>query len=329
MKLSSKQITISIICALSTWAQAADAPAAAAGGSFKVINSIKTGDASQIFGLLTDTSNRRLYVAKLGGVEVMDLDTGATVGTVAISGAISAVALALDLQRGYATNATTHQVITFDLKSLRVLNTKPSGGSEPTSLEFETKNKRVFVSHRKGGVLGVFDGQTGNPLSSLSLGGALRGVATDTRGGVFIADEERNGLHYVDAKELKAKGLISTWPASAPTSITVDDKERRLYVATASGRMVVVDPDIGQMVGYVPIGKGAGGVAAQFLPNRFVRLFVPTADGQLTVVANAKLTATVESSTNPAGMASTAVAVDNKTGRAFVASASDILVLGK
>jgi DNA-binding beta-propeller fold protein YncE len=109
--------------------------------------------------------------------------------------------------------------------------------------------------------------------------------------------------------------------------VLLDDKERRIYVASASGRMVVLDPDIGQVVGYVPTGKGDSGIAAQFLPNRLVRLFVPSGDGQLTVVQNIKLNAYVEGTLPAAGIQPTAVAADVKTGKAYVAGPSGVLVL--
>jgi len=46
-------------------------------------------------------------------------------------------------------------------------------------------------------------------------------------------------------------------------------------------------------------------------------------------VANAKLTASVESTVKPDGLHGTAVAVGGKSGKAFLANATDILVLSK
>jgi DNA-binding beta-propeller fold protein YncE len=307
-------------------------PAAAAdlkADSYKVMTTIKSDAQGPVLALRADTAARRLYVARQGVLEAIDMDSGSRAAKLAVPGAVSAIALAPDLNRGFAASASDNSVLVFDLKTLQLLKTVKSGGTEPAGIEYDPRTKRVFVSHRKGGTLGVLAADSGEVVGSVALGGKLRGVAADTRYGIYVADEERNGLHVVDARELKVKGLISTWPATKPTSLTVDDKERRIYTATASGRMVVIDPDIGQMVGYVPIGAGEGGIAAQFLPNRFVRLFVPTADGQLTVVANAKLTATVESTVKPEATPGTAVAVDGKSGKAFLANANEILVLSK
>ena len=313
-------------CALAS--HAADAPAAGAGNAFKVATTIKTDAQGEIHGIRSDTAQRRLFVARQGIVEAIDLDSGTKVGQLAVPGRAAAVVVAGDIGRGFVASSSDNSVTIFDTKTLQVVKTVKSSGSEPAALEYEPKTKRVFVSN-KNGRLTVLSAESGDAVGNVNLGGKLRGVVVDTRGNVFVADEDSNVLHVVDARDLKPKGQIATWPATKPTAMTLDDKERRIYVSTASGRMVVIDPDIGQMVGYVPIGKGDGSIAAQFAPNRFVRLFVPTADGQLTVVQNAKLTASVESVVPGGAAKGTAVAVDGKSGKAYLASASDILVLSK
>ncbi|CAN7769562.1 hypothetical protein LJR084_007534 [Variovorax sp. LjRoot84] len=322
-------LAIAAALVLALPASAAEPKADKKAEAYKVAATIKTDIQAPVLALRADTDARRLYVARQGAIEAIDIDNGSRTGKLAVSGAVSAIALAPELNRGFATIASDNTVVVFDLKTVQLLKTVKSGGSEPVGIEYEAMTKRLFVSHGKGGALSVLAADSGEPVGSVALKGKLRGVASDTRGAIYVADEEQNGVHVIDARELKAKGLMSTWPATKPTSITVDDKERRVYVATASGRMVVIDPDIGQMVGYVSTGTGEGGIAAQYQPNRFVRLFVPTADGQLTVVANAKLSVAVESTAKPDGARGTAVAVDGKSGKAFMANANDILVLNK
>ncbi|HEY1399714.1 hypothetical protein [Roseateles sp.] len=322
-------LTVALLAA-SHPARAADAPATAGGKTaYKVATTIKTDGQGDILAIRADTDGRRLYVARKGAVEVIDLDAGNKIGQVTVGGQVSAIALSPETGRGYATSTGENTVTMFDLKSLQALKTVKSTGEAPGAIEFEPKSKRLFVSHQKGGKLVAMSPDTLAVAGSATLGDRLRGITADSRGNLFVADEAQDALHVLDTTTLKSRGLISVWPASKPTALVNDDRERRIYTATASGRMVVIDPDIGQMVGYVPIGKGDGGIAAQFAPNRFVRLFVPTADGQLTVVQNAKLTATVESTLPSAGVKGSGVAIDGKSGKAYVANSGDILVLAK
>ena len=75
-------------------------------------------------------------------------------------------------------------------------------------------------------------------------------------------------------------------------------------------------------------GTGAAGIAIQYAPARLVRLYMPNADGTLDVVQNAKLTPSLEAAV-PKVAGGTAVAFDEKTGRAFMAGPNGIQVIGK
>lgn len=325
-----RQILALAVLVASGAVQAADAPAAAGGGeNYKVVANIKTDAQGEIRALDVDTAARRLYVGREGAVEVVNLDTDKKVGQVAVRGSASGIAIASDLQRAYITSAADGSITIIDLSNLQVVKTVKSTGTRPTAVEYVPSAKRVYVVNEGDGKVTALAADTGAVVGTANLGGKLRGIGSDTRGDVFIADAERHVLHVLNTGSLASRGSIATWPATEPTSLTVDDKERRLYVATASGRMVVLDPDIGQMVGYVSTGKGASGIAAQYGANRFVRLFVPSADGALTVVKNPKLTASVESKLASSGAKGMAVAVDGKSGRAFLAGATDVLVLNK
>jgi DNA-binding beta-propeller fold protein YncE len=303
-------------------------PASANGpqSSYRVSATMKSAS-GPVQALRSDAASRRLFVASKGAIEVFDIDTDRKLGQVDTAGDVAGIAIAPDLQQGFASSPGDNSITVFDLKTFKAVATLKPVGSEPGAIEYEPRSKRLFVSNQKGGVLTVVDAEKGRIVGTVKLGGRLRGLAADSRGHVFVADQEQNVLHVVDAAGLKAVGTMPVWPASQPTGVLLDNKERRIYVASASGRMVVLDPDIGQVVGHVPTGKGDSGIAAQFLPNRLVRLFVPSGDGQLTVVQNIKLNAYVEATVPAAGIQPNAVAADVKTGKAYVAGPSEVLVL--
>lgn len=306
---------------------AACVPAVAADPTYRVVSTIKTDSQSSAQSIALDPSGRRLYVGRQGLVEIVDLETGSRVGQVVVPGQVGGIAIAPELNRGFASSQSAGTLTIFDLRTLQPIKVLSGVGAEVGAVAFEPQSKRVFVSSLNGGRLTAVSAESGDVVGTASLGGRLRGVVADTRGNVFVADEQRDTVHVVDATSLKSKSSIPTWPAGKPTAMHLDNKERRIYVATASGQLVVVDPDIGQIVGHVPIGSGDAGIAAQYGANRFVRLFVPTADGQVTIVKNPKLAAFVESRMPAAGVKTAAVAVDPKSGKAYVAGPSEILVL--
>lgn len=323
MKLSRK----CLFAALASLALLAS-PTIAAESGYKVLSRIETAGAGVVQSFQVDPVARRLYAARDGGVDVYDIDNGNKTGTVSVAGKVGGIALAPDLGRGYASASGSNQVVIFDLASLATLATVKSTGSEPREIEYEARTKRAYVSNAKGG-LTVIDGSTGKVVDTVGLGGDLRQASADGRGHLFVADQAKNVLHVVDTGSLKSLGEISVWPGTQPTAIANDIAERRLYVACGNGKMIIVDPDPGQMISLVSTeGTGVAGMAMQVAPARLVRLYMPSADGKLSVIQNAKLTATLEDTVD-AGVKSGAVAFDQKTGHAFLASGSEILVVGK
>lgn len=296
---------------------------------YKVVGTLAGPAATATQALKVDETARRLYAGRQGGIDVFDIDSQAHKGTIPVEGAVGGIALAAGIGRGYASSVDGGSVVIFDLTSLAVVNTVRSGGNEPRELEYDADRAAVYVSNAGNGHLTELDAASGNSRGVLKLGGRLRGASVDGRGNLFVADEARDVLHVVDTAGRSALGSISVWPGKAPTALANDVKERRIYVSTGNGKMIVVDPDPGQMLGVVETeGKGATGIAIQYAPARLVRLFIPNADGTLDVVQNAKLTPSLEASKQGVG-AGTAVAFDDKSGRTFVAGANGVLVIGK
>lgn len=304
-------------------------PATVSAQEYKVLGTLDGAEATATQALKVDENGRRLYAGRQGGIDVFDIDSGELKGSIAVSGAVGGIALAPELGRGYASSADGGNVVVFDLQRLAVLNTVRSGGSEPRELEYDPARGVVYVSNAGSGELVALDANNGASRGALKLGGRLRGASVDGRGNLFVADEVNDVLHVVDTTKLSSLGAISVWPGKAPVAMANDIKERRLYVSTGNGKMIVVDPDPGQMLGVVETGgKGAAAIAIQYAPARLVRLFMPNADGTLDVVQNAKLTPSLEASTAGVGVGR-AAAFDGKSGHAFVAGANGVLVIGK
>ena len=220
-----------------------------------------------------DSAARRLYAVRQGGVDIYNVDDGSLVGELAIAGEFGDILLVPALGKAFATAVAARQIIIFDLDTLKRIGTAPLP-EKPRSISYDSKSGRLFVTSITGGALAAIDAKTGRLVGSLTLGGDLRDSVADGRGHLFVADKDAKAIHVVDTARLASLGQVSVWPGGGPTALINDEKERRIYVATDNGRMVIIDPDQGQMVGYVPIGEGDAGMAANFLPARLTRMFV-------------------------------------------------------
>ena len=87
-----------------------------------VVNSEGTWDFASI-----DESARRLYVAHETQVDVLDVDKETVVGKIPGAQGAHGIAIAPDLGTGFITNGDGAFVMQFDLKTLRVLKTIPTG----------------------------------------------------------------------------------------------------------------------------------------------------------------------------------------------------------
>lgn len=310
-------------------AAAASPIASADAPGYRVLQKIAGDGTSTVEAMAIDAAARRLYAAREGGVDVYDVESGKRVGGIATTGAPGAIKIASDVRRGYVSNRDNGTVTVFDLGTLQPVATVKSGGREPREIEYDAQTRRIYVSNAGSGELAVLDAANGGNRGTVKLGGRLRQSVIDGRGNLFIADERANVLHIVETDKLQSLGKISVWPGEAPTALVNDAKERRIYVACGNGRMIIVDPDPGQMIGMVPTqGKGEAGITAQFAPARLVMLYLPNANGTLDVVQNAKLTATLDHSID-LGVRSTAAAFDDKSGRLYVVGGGELLAVGK
>ncbi|MFB9266587.1 YncE family protein [Bradyrhizobium erythrophlei] len=303
------------------------AASSAADTAYRPLAPIKLEGQGVVQALRLDPISRRLFAGGSRAIEVIDIDAGKRVGTVELGGRASAIALGTDIGRGFASVPGENAVVTFDLASLKVLSTEKLSG-EPGGMTYDPGTKQVFVSGKDGKLTAIV-GTTGKVAGTVAVGGVLKQAAVDTRGGLFVADSAKNAIHVISTKDLKVLGQIPSWPAEKPTGLALDNKERRLYVAAENNRMVIVDPDAGQMIGQVETnGRGSAGIAIQYMPARLAWLVMPTSDGNVSVIKNAKLTATLES-TVAANVRSDAVDIDPRSGRTFLGGEAEVLVLSR
>lgn len=296
---------------------------------YRVLQQIAGEGTSTVEAMAIHTAARRLYAAREDGVDVYDVDSGKRIGGISTTGAPGGIEIASEVGRGYVSNRDKNTVTLFDLDSLQPVATVKSGGREPREIEYDVQARRIYVSNAGSGELAVLDAVNGISLGIVKLGGRLRQSAIDGRGQLFVADESANALHIIELGTLQSLGKISVWPGAAPTALVNDTKERRIYVACGNGRMIIVDPDPGQMIGVVQTQTtGEMGITAQFAPARLVMLYLPNVSGTLSVVQNAKLTATLDQ-TIEFGVRSTAVAFDEMSGRLYVAGATELLAIGR
>jgi DNA-binding beta-propeller fold protein YncE len=96
--------------------------------------------------LTMDNEHRRLFITRGDHVDVYDLAKKVVVGHIPNTNGVHGVALAPQLDRGFASNGKDNTVTVFELSSLKVLGTVASD-KKPDAILYDQFSGRVFVAN--------------------------------------------------------------------------------------------------------------------------------------------------------------------------------------
>lgn len=232
----------------------------AAPPTYKIVNRIKIGGASRWDYSYVDTANHRLYVSHGTQTEVIDTSAGTKVGTLAGTNGVHGIAVANDLNRGFTSDGADNKITIFDLKTLQVLGTAPTG-QNPDSIIYDTASHRVFTFNGRSNDATAIDARTGAVIaSSIPVGGKPEFSQIDGKGRVWVNIETTNEIVEIDTRKAAVTKRYSIAPCEEPTGLARDPQTGILYSGCSNKLMVVSDPAAGKVLATVPIGGGCDGV---------------------------------------------------------------------
>src|SRR5580658_7409174 len=247
---------------LSVFATAVFATAAlAAPPTYKVVNKIKIGGASNWDYTFVDSANHRLYVSHGTQTEVIDTTTDKVVGTIPDTNGVHGIAIADDLGKGFTSDGMDNDVTIFDLKTLAVLS-KVKTGTNPDSIVYEPVSHRVLTFNGRSNDSTVFDAKTGEVYAAaIPVGGKPEFAQVDGKGHVYFNLEDKNEIGEIDAKNATLTKHYSISPCDGPSGLAINPKTGYLFSVCGNKMMIVSDPAAGKVIATPEIGQGPDGVA--------------------------------------------------------------------
>ncbi len=232
--------------------------------------------------LTYETGSRRLFITRGDHVDVYDTALGQVVGIIADTLGVHGVALAPEFNKGFTSNGRSDTVAIFDLSSLKVLGTLPTG-KKPDAIIYDSFTRRVFAANGESGSLTVIDAAKSEVIATIVVGGKLEYIAADGKGKLYVNVENRNALAVVDTVTLS---LIARYDLSAscnePAGLAIDPATERLFVGCRNQKMAVVSGKTGEILATVPIGNGCDATAY----DRALQLvFSSNGEGTLTIIS--------------------------------------------
>jgi DNA-binding beta-propeller fold protein YncE len=290
----------------------------AAGSGYHVVNTWKLGGEGGWDYLTADSDARRLYISRGTHVVVIDLDSGKSVGDIADTPGVHGIALAPELGRGFVSNGREGTVSIFDIKTLATSN-KVKVGENPDAILYDPATKRVFTFNGRSQDSTAIDAASGKVLATIKLDGKPEFAASDAKGEVFVNIEDKSELTVIDPNKLEVKTKWPLAPCTEPSGLSMDRKNRRLFVGCDNKMMAVVDADSGKVLATPAIGEG---VDATTFDDGTGLAFASCGEGVLTVVKEDSPTSFSVAEDVKTQQGARTMALDSKTHNAYVVTAN-------
>ena len=238
-------------------------PKPAASG-YHLLKSISLPDApggAEYYDYITvDAADRRVYISHGAEVVVLNADNYSVVGKIEGLARCHGVALAKDLGKGFITDgdskasADMQQVVVFDLKTLKVTGHVKTGQIDTDAIIYEPVTKKIFTFNGDSHNTTIIDAVKESVITNLDLVGKVEFPAVDGKGMVYDNNPEKNDIVAIDARTNTIKSRFPTAPEGNPTSMAIDQKNRRLFSGGRDPQFVIMmDADSGKVLSSYPI----------------------------------------------------------------------------
>jgi DNA-binding beta-propeller fold protein YncE len=227
-----------------------------------------------------DAPARRLYVSHATQVEVLNVDNGQLIGTIADTPGVHGIAIAPEFKHGFTSNGKENKVSVFDPSDLHLIK-KIDVGQGPDGIYYDAASKRVFINNHGSNDITAIDAEALEIVGTVQVDGAGEQMVTGRDGLLYVNLEDKSEVVAFDAKSLAIKHRFPIGVAKTPTGLAFDPSTNRLFIGCREEpRMVMMDAATGKVAAHFPIGKGVD--AAAFDPDTRL-IFASSGEGTLAV----------------------------------------------
>ena len=220
----------------------------------------------------------KLYVSHATRVNILDQQSGDSVGVIPNTAGVHGIAFVESLGKGFTSNGRSNDVTVFNLATAAVLQQIPTG-QNPDAIMYDPFSKKIITCNGRSHDLSIIDPSTGKLTATVTLDGKPETAVSDNAGRIFVNIEDKNKITVVD---IRNNSVVASWPlpAERPTGLAIDNKTHRLF-AGCDKQLVVIDAVSGAIVTQFPIGEGCDGVG---FDDGLGLVFASCGEGKLTII---------------------------------------------
>jgi YVTN family beta-propeller protein len=230
--------------------------------------------------IFADTASSKLFVSHGTQVNVIDKNTGDSLGIIPNTTGVHGIALVHNLNKGFTSNGRINNVFVFDLNTLQITDSIATG-ENPDAIFYDEYSKKIITCNGRSKNITVIDPSTNKVVATIDVKGKPETAVSDNAGKIFINNEDASEIEVVDINAMK---LIYSWsisPGESPSGLSIDRNTRRLFAGCDNNLLMVIDATNGKIIDKLPIGDGCDGTA--FDPE-LKTIYSSNGDGTLTVI---------------------------------------------
>jgi DNA-binding beta-propeller fold protein YncE len=230
-----------------------------------------------------DPSSGRLYIAHMNADQLVIFDTAKRQVVANLDGfpRVHGVTVAGAIHRVYASATGSHQVVTLDTETLKILG-RAGPIVYPDGLAYAPKQKRIFVSDEHGGVDAVIDAASNKLITNIRLGGGAGNTVYDpVSGDIVVAVHGVNVLAIIDPETNRIIRRLPLAGIENPHGIALDVANHIAFVAGEENHtLAMVDLNGMKVLSTYQVGDDPDVLA--YDPG-LKRLYVSAESGRVTV----------------------------------------------
>ncbi len=263
-----------------------------------------------------DQARQRLFVTRVGGVDVYDAstDTPALVGSVPTSaGILTNDAIAVD-DRGFGfTSGGSGTTTIFDLSTLKVIATPKLGTGTDAAVYDPSTGDAVFLSPDNDTAV-VFDFVSRKVVGTIPLGVAPESGAAGGNGLVYVNLPDAGEVATIDVRSRRIVSEAAVDPSCASNmGMAIDTADKLLFLGCANGVLDITNL-AGTTLATAPVGRVPDQVAFDPVTKT---VFAGSVGSVLSVVTLNPATGGPLVTSVASQVGARTIAVDATTGRAF------------
>ena len=225
-------------------------------------------------------NDHKLYVSHGTQVNILDENSGDSIGIIPGTTGVHGIAFDNDLHKGYTSNGRLNNVFVFDLSTNKILKEIPTG-ENPDAISYEPFSKKIITCNGRSKSLSVIDPEKETVIATIELDAKPEEAVSDGKGKLFVNLEDKNQIAEVDMKNYTVLNRWSIAPGESATGLALDKKTNRLFAGCDNKMMVVVDATNGKVITSLPIGDGCDGVV---FDEKKDLVFASCGEGIMTVI---------------------------------------------